>query len=214
MLYNDSAMSRRSANAESAVALDQFLAWLDEAFRAPVQSAPAPAPRAPVAASPALAEELRALREALSKALANEEIAELIGWTLDGVEAETFRGRAVPGARLSRGAHTLHLQLLPAGSESAAHRTERYDVLYDDSARTTKATRGQQPVALDQFLNWLDATFRQPTEAAAPASPAAPSTLSPMLDIEVRTLRKALTGALSRNEIAELAGWTLDGVEA
>ncbi len=214
VLYNDSALSRRSASAESAVALDQFLAWLDETFRAPAPSAPEPVRSAPVAVSPALAEELRALREALSKTLAREEIAELIGWSLDGVEAETFRGRSVPGVRLSHGDHTLHLHLLPAGSESAAHRTERYDVLYDDSARTTRATRAQQPVALDQLLAWLDTTFRQPTETATPTAVATISTPSPMLDIEVRTIRKALTGALSRNEIAELAGWTLDGVEA
>ena len=214
VLYNDSALNRRSTSGESTVTLDQFLAWLDETFRAPVQSAPAPAPRAPVAVTPALAEELRALREALSNALSNGEITELAGWTLDGVEAETFRGHAVPGARLSRGDHTLHLHLLPAGSESTAHRTERYDVLYDDSARTTRATRGQQPVALDQLLAWLDATFRLPTEAApTQAAQAAPSTPSPMLDIEVRTIRKALTGALSRDEIAELVGWTLDVVE-
>ena len=214
VLYNDSALTRRSASAESPIVLDQFLAWLDDAFRAHTASAPTPAQHAPIAVSPALAEELRVIREALTNALARGEIAELAGWQLDAVEAETFRGRAVPGARLSRGDHTLHLHMMPAGSEASAHRTERYDVLYDDSAKTTKATRGQQPLALDQLPAWLDATFRLPTETATPATPATPAAPSPVLDIEVRTLRKALTGALERREIAELAGWALDRVEA
>ena len=214
VLYNDSSLTRRSAGGESPIVLDQFLAWLDDAFRAPPSRAPAPAQPAPLAVSPTQAEELRVIREAFTGALARGEIAELAGWQLDAVEAETFRGRVVPGVRLSRGDHALHLHLLPAGSEAAAHRTERYDVLYDDSARTTKATRGQQPVVLDQLPAWLDATFRLPTEADATAATATPAAPSPMLDIEVRTLHKALTGALARGEIAELAGWQLDGVEA
>ena len=215
VLYNDSALNRRAVGGESPVVLDQFLAWLDEVSRPKSQGVAAPTHRAPTAVPPELAGELRALREALAGALSRGEIAELAGWSLDSVEAESFRGRAVPGVRLSRGDHTLHLHLLPAGSEAAAHHTERYDVLYDDSARTTKATRGQEPVVLDQFLAWLDAVSRQPTETAAtPRAPVAPATASPVLDIEVRTLRKALTGALSRGEIAELAGWSLDSVEA
>ena len=215
VLYNDSALTRRSAGAESPIVLDQFLAWLDDASRVRTPSAATPAQHSPIDVSPALAEELRVIREALTHALARGEIAELAGWQLDAVEAETFRGRSAPGARLSHGDHTLHLHLLPAGSEATAHRTERYDVLYDDSARTTKATRGQQPVVLDQLPSWLDATFRLPTtEPATPAAPAAPAAPSPVLDIEVRTIRKALTGALERGEIAELAGWELNNVEA
>ena len=214
VLYDDSARAVGATGEQEPVVLDQFLAWLDEVSRPQSQGAATPTPRAPAAVPPALAGELRALREALTGALARGELAELTGWSLDAVEAESFRGRAVPGVRLSRGDHTLHLHLLPAGAEAAAHHTERYDVLYDDSARMTKATRGQEPVVLDQFLVWLDAVSRQPTETATPRAPMAPATASPVLDIEVRTLRKALTGALSRGEIAELSGWSLDGVEA
>ena len=50
--YPDEASGKTAVLEALSLVLDQFLAWLDEAFRAPVQSAPAPAPRAAGAYDP------------------------------------------------------------------------------------------------------------------------------------------------------------------
>jgi hypothetical protein len=205
VLYDDSARTTKATRGQQPVVLDQLPSWLDATFRLPAETATTTTPATPAAPSPVLDIEVRTIRKALTSALARGEIAELAGWELNSVEAETFRGRSVPGVRLARGDHTLHLHLLPRGADASAHRTNRYDVLYDDSARARGTTESDAPVVLDQFLSWLDGALvtREPAREGAAARVA--------LAREVET---ALSAALTAGSVLGVEGWTLEHVTA
>ncbi len=203
--------------------IDQFVRWLGATFRSrarqlsPIATAEA-TPAAPAPPTPAELALLDALSSGLEAALRAGSLPALAGWALDGVALEPFRDRPTPTLRLSQGARSLRVQLLPGGSDPAAFfRTARFDVLYDDDERATGYTRDH--AALEALVGWLDEAFpAAPADAAPPApprrparpfDPAAPTPPDPEL---AGLLEAELAQAMQRGELPALERWSLGTV--
>lgn len=158
LVYDDD--DRGTTFTRDHVALEAFTRWLGATFPSDEKSPPTPRRRRPEASDEATrrAEALAAtLDEALRRSLDAGELPTLATWSFEGVALESFREDDVPTACFSKDGETLRIRILPTHADSGAHfRTERFDLLYDD---TDNALFVRHHALLEHFTRWLEATF-------------------------------------------------------
>ena len=198
LYHRDDLLAGHAPRAQALLA--GLLRWLDERFaEANEVSLHDPAAPATPGAPPEIAAVVAGLTAGLPALLAS---APLAGWSLTRVGIERFQFLYVPRFDLARGGDSLHLYLLPRGTEEKCHfHTERFDLVYDEDARGS--TYKRHHAAMDHIVAWLAATF--PAPAAPPAPPRSPA------EALARELDARLAAALRERSLPGLAGWTFEG---
>ena len=201
-------------------AIDRFSNWLGKTFSATKTAQRPPrrtTPRAPDASELTVDEVAADIDAALTLALQNRELTQLIGWTLDAVEVAPFRGHSAPVVRFSRDNETLDLHLLPTGSDpEAGFRTDRFDVLYDDDEASIRFARNH--AVIEGFTAWLTLAFpvgeeaRQREIARRRALLAQKVQVDPALAAVAEEVKRKLQTALQSGELQMPEGWAFDDV--
>lgn len=157
LVYDD---DRGSVFLRDHATLEALTRWLNANFPSEEKPSPKPRRRRPEATDAATRHaeaEAAAIDAALRRDLEAGRLPDLAAWSFEGIALEAFRDNDVPTARFTKEGDTLLLRILPAGTESGAHfRTDRFDLLYDDTDNTLFV---RHHTFLEHFTRWLSETF-------------------------------------------------------